>query len=212
MKLIKKDVNEPLVFNKWQKEGGWDASDPNINPKAFKLKQEIKELLLKEQGFLCCYCEERITEDNKSSHIEHLRPKGMGEYARLKSSYSNLLCSCNSGSSCGETKKNSTITITPLKPNCEDYFTYSYNGEMEGINQDATETISILNLNSERLKIARYGVILQFLHMDELTSMTSLSEYDNWVHIFLEKDDKGHFITFWSMVKWLADDNRCYFE
>ena len=212
MKLIAKDVNEPSVFIQWRKEGGWNASDPKNNPKAFKLKQEIKVLLLKEQGFICCYCEERITEDNMSSHIEHLLPKGNPSFAHLTSSYSNLLCSCNSESSCGKTKKNSTIKITPLIQNCENFFTYSYNGEIEGINHDASETIDILNLKSERLKWTRFKMIETFLNMEELTSMTSLSEYDNWVQFFLEKYDKEFFIPFWSMMKWLADDYRCCFE
>ena len=158
MKYVEKSQQEPAIYAKWRREGGWDAN----SPKAGKLKQEIKELLLKEQGFICCYCEEQIMAEN--SHIEHLQPKG--KYPNLKSQYGNLLCSCNYSKTCGYAKQDDEIRVTPLMNRCEDLFEYNNNGEIEGKNQDASDTISILKLDSKRLQRARIGIIAAFLSVD----------------------------------------------
>ena len=138
MKYIEKQVQEPDVFVRWRKKGGWDASDPaneSFDQKAWELKQEIKELLLEEQGFICCYCEERVATDN--SHIEHLLPKGNPKYADVKSDYNNLFCSCSRGDSCGHAKSSFETCVPPSMEDCEDYFEYKDDGRIKGKNTDA---------------------------------------------------------------------------
>ena len=211
MKHIEKKVVEPAIFEKWHKQGGWDACDPNnpksFNPKALELKQEIRNLLLCEQGDICCYCEERIKAN--CCHIEHLNPKGRPEFATLKSSYSNLLCSCNHGLSCGKAKENAEIGITPLMEDCEEHFTYTDDGKIEGKNQKAIDTIGVLKINSERLNAARHGVISVLLHSDG--SGITLSEYDSWIQDYLTLDAEGRYKRYWSAIKFIANKYRdCY--
>src|SRR5579872_1086290 len=55
-------------------------------------KGMLHESLLQEQGYLCCYCERRITRSD--SHIEHLKPQSLEEYKYLRFEYFNLLASC----------------------------------------------------------------------------------------------------------------------
>ena len=207
MKYIEKTKSEPAVFAKWTKAGGWDASD-SVNSKAWAMKQEIKELLLKEQGFICCYCEEQITTEN--SHIEHLLPKGNPQFAHLKSNYSNLLCSCNYPKSCGHSKGNSIIKVSPLQETCEDVFGYNDNGRIEGINQDAVDTIESLHLDCERLNAARNGIIAVFLSV--MQEGITLSEYDDWMEDYLKQDSEDRFRRFWTVVKFIAKKYSPCFE
>ena len=211
MKYIEKTKSEHKMFDKWRKAGGWDASDPAnckiFNQKAWDLKQEIKELLLREQKFICCYCEEQVAIEN--CHIEHLLPKGKPQFAHLKSSYSNLLCSCDYPKSCGHGKGNSTINVSPLQTTCGDAFAYDDNGKIEGKDQDAVNTIRDLKLDCERLNAARNGIIAVFLNVmpDDIT----LSEYDDWIDDYLKPEKQGseeRFRRFWSVVKFIAQKYR----
>jgi uncharacterized protein (TIGR02646 family) len=212
MKYIEKQKQEPEVCIKWRKNGGWDASAPDsksFNQKAWELKQKVKEYLLREQGSICCYCEEQISVSEHSSHIEHLLPKGNPKYASIKSDYKNLFCSCSRGDSCGHAKNNSEIGTTPSMKDCEEYFEYKDDGRIKGKSKDADSTISILKLDCERLNSARNEVISVLLYA---VPDVTLSEYDSWIQDYLEQDDKGCFRRFWSVVKFIAQKYRSCYE
>lgn len=62
--------SEPSLFTKWK------ACNPTATyKKDLKgiVKHKLKESLIEEQHYLCCYCECRITLE--TSHIEHLGQK-----------------------------------------------------------------------------------------------------------------------------------------
>ena len=69
-------------------------------------KQQLKEALLHEQKYLCCYCCNRISDD--SSHIEHFVPQSKDSGLSLE--YSNLHASCQGENGdmkhCGHAKGN----------------------------------------------------------------------------------------------------------
>ena len=62
-------------------------------------KKPLKQSLLREQGFVCCYCGQRIF-NNEKTPIEHLEPKSLkdsqGNYQNLDdiNNYQNLMASC----------------------------------------------------------------------------------------------------------------------
>ncbi|WP_256366769.1 retron system putative HNH endonuclease [Anabaena sp. UHCC 0187] len=125
--------------------------------------------MLTEQGYICCYCMRRISEENME--IEHWEPQS--KYPELQINYKNLLASCsgNRGSKknnqhCNPKKGDAEITINPadFSKNCENQIRYSSTGKIfsddENINTDLNE---ILNLNYQTLidnrKIALHTVI-----------------------------------------------------
>lgn len=207
MKHITKENNKKTqnLFRRWQSQGGWNAEE--FDNKAKELKQKIKNLLLTEQGEICCYCEERITADH--CHIEHLKPKGKPEYASLISSYENILCSCNYAQSCGKKKDKEIIPVSPLDKNCEDLFTYSGRGKIIGKNQNACDTIRILNLDSEHFNIARNKIIETFIESISKFSDISLLEFDRWIADYLAQKP---FVRFWTTVKYASEEYRLFFE
>ena len=149
MKRIIKGYEPPCLLQYRQINGAnYDGYSP---------KKSLKEALLTEQGYICCYCMRRISEDNME--IEHWQPQS--KYPELQINYKNLLASCsgNRGSKkdnqhCNPRKGDAEITINPCDStkNCENYIKYSSTGKIfsddETINHELNE---ILNLNHEIL-------------------------------------------------------------
>lgn len=82
MKHVLKQAS-PQKFEDWKSENSythWEA--PGF----------LKEHLLTEQGYICCYCGMRIFKDHYTI-IEHLEPRA--KYPHKMYEYTNLLASCN---------------------------------------------------------------------------------------------------------------------
>lgn len=124
-------------------------------------KQVLKEALILEQKYLCCYCCNRIS--GSHAHIEHFVPRCIRQDLSLE--YGNLHASCQGEKGdmkhCGHAKGNAYeegLLISPLDPECEKRFSYGIDGEIKPAdNRDrgAEYTIRVLALNDERLKRAR---------------------------------------------------------
>jgi hypothetical protein len=84
MKYIQKSA-EPTSLSTWKIKQGdkiptWKSFGRTV------VKGQLLETLLKEQGYICCYCGVAI--DKGSCHIEHFKPQGKDETVRFD--YSNL--------------------------------------------------------------------------------------------------------------------------
>jgi uncharacterized protein (TIGR02646 family) len=109
MRYIDKTGNEPQRLIAWKvrlhERLSTKVADASITgDKLWKLmdddrteidKTGLKEHLVKEQGYLCCYCGARVFPDH-NSHVEHLLPKNAHKH--LTYDYGNLLVSCMGGS------------------------------------------------------------------------------------------------------------------
>jgi uncharacterized protein (TIGR02646 family) len=121
-------------------------------------KNDLRNTLLKEQKYICCYCMQRIT--TAKMKIEHFIPQSDKEEGeKLQLVYRNLLGAClgNEGQPkhlqhCDTHKANQKITINPTLQNCEYLIKFDANGKVSSdnfeINKDLNET---LNLNTESL-------------------------------------------------------------
>lgn len=191
MKFIQK-VKEPEVFTEWKESPQrvsrtWRTLNNHQGGK--QIKRILKQSLLEEQGFICCYCERRITENSESSHIEHLKPKGIFPYLDLD--YKNLLCSClpeeKNEDSCGHKKDNwfdEELFVSPLTSECEEKITYSSSGNLEGADEASKTTIEKLGLNNYDLVRSRKFTIDYFCK-NKYTK-------DNLKEILLIKEGKYH--------------------
>ena len=166
MKQINK-LNEPnsLVEHRAKEHSNFD----NI---PLKIKEQLKENLLSEQGFICCYCMKRIPENNPPNlKVEHFSCQADNHHLQL--TYSNLFASCtgNEGQTkikqtCDSKKANSVLTINPIynPPNCETLFKFNSEGEISSLieNADINRQINeVLNLNMQTLKDNRREVYLE---------------------------------------------------
>lgn len=159
MLYIKKG-KEPLSLTSYKKEP--HAYFDGCN------KNDIRQNLLKEQGYLCAYCMRRINENNMK--IEHWYPESMlTETEGLD--YNNMLGCCSGhmeghkgeDDTCDTHKGNQTITINPIKYSMINEIKYrTKSGEIYSdniqIENDLNKTLN-LNSNKHLLKENRKAVI-----------------------------------------------------
>ncbi len=169
------------------------------------VKQNLKRALLGEQGGPCCYCERHTTLNE--SHIEHFKPRE--KFKTLMFDYNNLLCSCQNDLEvkepriCGNAKGSyydANLLISPLDTTCEKRFAYAFDGSIRPKNNDAAAktTIRKLNLDADKLRSWRKGVIDGFLHI--LSGGNSITaSVDNW----LSPNQDGTFNEFYTTIKYL---------
>lgn len=165
-------------------------------------KKPIREALVREQGYLCCYCGGRIGE-RADCHIEHLIPRSLSPARALD--YVNMLASCQGVDDraripehCGHARGTKPVRVSPLSPDCESFFLYSSNGKIEPSTEPskhvlAEETIRHLGLSVPKLQAARKAAIegalegLPQLSAEEMRA--EAAQYDN-------QDQDGKFAPF----------------
>jgi len=114
-----------------------------------KTKKEIRETLVLDQHFLCCYCMGRIEGKPDDTKIEHHEPQSL--FLDLIFEFSNLLAACNSEGKychCDSSKGNTRISKNPAVDNVEALIGYDSQGKIftsdPVFKKDIEET---LNLN-----------------------------------------------------------------
>jgi hypothetical protein len=85
------DINATLIQTLSSSKAIWDWFGANFSAE----KSNLKEALLKEQGYICCYCGQEI-ENGTPTAIEHFMPKSV--YKHLMFNYNNLMLSCKCSS------------------------------------------------------------------------------------------------------------------
>lgn len=129
-------------------------------------KDELREQLLDEQGFICCYCMKRIPEkDWPHTKIEHV--KSQKQNPELQLNYRNLLISCTGNEngtkimrSCDTSKgeNNLSFNLSENNFNIESIIKYLPNGEIRSIDPTIDNEIEdILRLNTKDLRDTRAG-------------------------------------------------------
>jgi uncharacterized protein (TIGR02646 family) len=184
MKYIKKG-SEPNSLTKYrkQKDAYFDG---------YTDKDDLRKSLLTEQKYICCYCMQRISKEDKfgrkQMRIEHWNSQS--EYPTLQLVYSNLLGACtgNEGKPehlqhCDVHRKNTPLKINPTSMSCESLIKFRADGEIYSadceINKDLDTT---LNLNTQTLKYNRA------LTLEWYTKKLSDSKKGIWSKDILQKE------------------------
>lgn len=133
-----------------------------------EVKEELRERLAREQGFLCCYCMQRITPEPDGMKIEHWAPQSQSSERQLD--WKNLLGACKGGEGaplaeqhCDSHKGNTPIRVNPLEERCERLLRFLADGTITSddpaVQTDLSQT---LNLNYARLRNNRKAVLDAF--------------------------------------------------
>jgi len=141
------------------------------------LKEEcsyvVRESLIDEQGYICCYCMQRIYMHEKGTtpitKIEHFLCQA--DYPDKDLDYKNMLLACMGGEGapkrlqiCDTRKRNAILSISPTNTsrNIEDLIKYKPNGEIYSTDNTLNEELeSVLNLNLPRLVKNREAMYLE---------------------------------------------------
>lgn len=168
-------------------------------------KNALKESLMKEQGYICCYCERTLTDDD--SHIEHFKPQNDPSVDPLD--FSNMLCSCQqkltkgAARHCGNLKGgwfDSILLVSPLNRSCENKFGFRGDGTIYPIDDDVPveTTIEKLGLDIGKLNALRESAIEPFLD-DTLSN----EEFNLFVDSYLQTDSHGRYNNFHTTIRHL---------
>jgi len=196
---------EPQVFTDWKSMDSedWQPTYKNLSGEP---KEAVKNALMDEQGYICCYCERRLTDED--SHIEHFRPQS--DPAADALDYGNMLCSCMNNLQkgeprrCGNLKENwfdERLLISPLDPSCEESFAYTGDGHVKPADsgdEAAAMTIKKLGLDIPKLNALRARAIEPFLE-DGL----SIEDLKRFVTGYLQRGINGMYSEFWTMIRYL---------
>lgn len=215
MIYIKKGT-PPQEFTSWK----------NNNPQKkyenlpLNIKKILRNALLLEQGFICCFCGAAIGSedstntkiiqkliqkgDSHNSRLAHIDPQSLAPARTLD--YNNICASCDSHKHnerhCDVAQENIPLPITPLQEDCLLHFAFQADGtiyanhKMKPSEQaKATQTINILSLNSPFLKQHRENCLKNFQAIYEKyvrDNMDVSCLFDN----LAQKDTQGAFSPF----------------
>ncbi|MGA7743201.1 MAG: retron system putative HNH endonuclease [Polyangia bacterium] len=120
-------------------------------------KSDLRMALLRDQGNLCCYCMQRISDNPTGVKIEHRRSQS--EFQALQLDWNNLLAACLGGQGkppteqhCDTCKGDRSIVLDPTKHIIDDQVEYSADGRV--VADDRTldrELDEVLGLNRKFL-------------------------------------------------------------
>lgn len=142
-------------------------------------KAQLREALVQEQFYICCYCNDSIKGEPLDTKIEHFLPKE--KYRDRTFDYQNLLAACNGGEKeadpkllnprvlhCDSKKDNEDPSqiqlVTPFDIDAHTHFYFTENGEIRSNTQQGKNTITFLNLDCKRLNLRRKKVIETYLY------------------------------------------------
>ena len=204
MKHIAKRA-EPQALTDWKalENENWQ---PTYGTLSGDTKDAVKDALMTEQGYICCYCECRLTAGD--SHIEHFRPQSDPAVDALE--FFNMFCSCQNQLKkgdpqfCGNLKSDwfeENLLISPLDPDCEDRFTFTGDGGIGSKDENdhaVDETIRRLGLGLPKRNDMRANAIEPFLD-ETLTD----EDMESLVAGYLAVDGQGMFGAFWTTIRYL---------
>lgn len=136
---------------------------PGANYADYRDKDELCQVLMKEQGFICCYCMQGIKAE--TAHIEHWRSQKL--YPGLQLEYKNLLAVCdgNSGNPqhlqhCDQSKRDKEITVDPTNPGCETLVKFGTSGDVYSDNAKIDQELNtVLHLNLQTFRKNRKTIL-----------------------------------------------------
>lgn len=148
---MRKIVKSRLQPRKWTEYCCTPGVDYQANP-------ELREILLKEQGFICAYCMKGLDVEGKNTKIEHMKCRDLNDKEKLK--YRNMVICCSGVTKecrhCDTSKGNNDITFNLLTDPFFKTLSYTLSGTIKSRNATWDDEINrLLNLNNVYLKEER---------------------------------------------------------
>lgn len=212
MRAIRKS-SEPIDLATYRARPGAVYDGDHFTP----VKNVLRKVLLKEQGYLCAYCMGRITED--SATVEHWAPR-KGSFAEPEQQlvYNNLLAVCpgntDGNTHCDESKKHQRIQFNPANPDHHRQLKIRYlsDGTIHSDNllfhdqMTRTGGGKILNLNHPRLVANRKSTwnALQKT-LGRIQGTASRSKLEQLLQAWQASDENGLLMPFCDVARYYLD-------
>ena len=168
---------EPPSLQRYRLQPGAFYDGQDFTP----VKQDIREQLAAEQGYLCAYCMSRIEPDEQRMKVEHWHSRK--KYPEKQLSYANLLGCCygnegspDSNAHCDTKKHDEDLLFSPAESSHHSKMKIRYLGDGTIKSDDAAfnrQLNEVLNLNFYRLKENRKSVWNAVTHVLKRISGTA---------------------------------------
>lgn len=169
-------------------------------------KKALRQRLLEDQGYICCYCGRRII-NNEHTKIEHIKCQENNDESSLD--FKNMLASCDGGDNdrsigvkhqlhCDARKGNRDIPLSPLDDEIENVLSFFEDGTVKGKGEIGRELVRVLGLDAKFLNTERRNAIEQY----ELRFPENL-EYEMSL---LNQKDNGYFDEFCFVLEQYVQD------
>ncbi|GGN23118.1 hypothetical protein [Shewanella putrefaciens] len=186
----------PSILTQYKLSNGAEYDGPNFT----EVKNNIRDTLLNEQGFICAYCMRRISAGNMK--IEHWECQS--QFADRQLDYKNMLgcCSGNEGEpqkfqTCDTKKGNQSLKFSPANPNDNIKLLIYYNDYGVISSSDADFDVqlnNVLNLNESRLKRNRAAALSGLKkQLDSKPHKRTKSEIQRILDSYRQLDEDGKF-------------------
>lgn len=205
MKHVMKGASAP-EFEAWKALANPDWT-PTYKDLQNPQKRALHVSLLKEQGWVCCYCGRSIAQQD--SHIEHFRPQE--HYPDLALIYANLHASCIRETEpgrplhCGHAKGadfDEVLQTSPLDPQCEERFLYTLDGSIlarDAADAQAGYMVELLQLDISFLRNRREEEVNRVFDPEFLATVTA-DELRLLRDEFRRRDEAGRAQSFGHML------------
>lgn len=184
-------------------------------------KKQLKEALMREQGYICCYCGKRLLSE-KIHHvsIEHLKVKT--DYKRDTYNYFNLMASCLGGSRaeyesgelvkpvlpnkqrhCNVRRGDLAISVHPLQSDVGNHFHYDKKDGRIILNEENKLSVTNLGLNDnpglnqDRLKRVSLAIQLRSQLIQYFTNKEDVGiKLNELISKYKQFDENGKLVPF----------------
>ena len=193
-------TNEPIEWRRYRETSGT----------SYQALPELRDSLLKEQGYLCAYCMRRIPvgkpEDGATSKIEHLKCRKIFPEEQLN--YNNMVACCpgamNGQFHCDKSKRSDAISFNLFRDGLVETLRYSSkDGKITSTNTDYNKEIqNVLNLNHPLLKSNRLHVIKAVIKRLSKKDKWTTSSIQKELIIWKERNQNNQFKSYAGVVIW----------
>ena len=169
----------------------------------YRDNENLRKILLEEQGYICCYCMSRISCD--ISKLEHFKPQS--NYKSLQLDYKNLFVACKGGEGsqeqfCDTNKGNEELKNINLLEDIDNKIIYKKSRKeivIDSEDKDTKDDLNdILNLNAKILKENRkekFDEIMQKLKLKNFNK-----NYIQKTSKFFQTKTEGQYPEFCEMI------------
>lgn len=157
-------------------------------------KEELRESLLKDQGYLCAYCMRRIENDRRYMKIEHWKPQSQLGTEAEKLDFGIMLGVCDGcrGSAdeyttCDEHRHDTELFVNPLDRTMMASINYDREGYIKSTDERIEHDLNhVLNLNCKQVS-SKIVLNRKSVYEECYERMKKLQAEGNWKKSMLQK-------------------------
>lgn len=184
----------------WIQKGDEPASlmqyrqQPHAYYDGYNNKDELREALLRDQGFLCAYCMRRINNDRNNMKIEHWKAQSTLVNEVEKLDYKIMLGVCDGCrgtqdryTTCDEHRHESELYVNPLDRGMMNTISYDRQGLIKSSDKRIDSDLNtVLNLNCEQAP-SRIVQNRKAIYAECMRKLHQLQVNDKWKEGILRK-------------------------